>query len=115
MKNIENTVISTTCPALINENYEYHLSGDCRKYCSCMIHNKQCIGIYIEDPEDRSNHFFSRAKCAIDTEEIKKCPLYGSSKAQFIQLVKEKSQKELDEKLKIIGEYHVRDIQENQE
>ena len=30
-------VIGTTCPALYKENYEYHLSGDCKKYLYICI------------------------------------------------------------------------------
>ncbi len=97
-----NPRIGATCPALQNENYEYHLSGDCRKFCTCLLNGEGCKGRTIEDPEDRSSNFFSRGKCNIDLEEINKCPLYGASKETFISLVKDKSQKELDEKLRNI-------------
>lgn len=92
------------CPALTNENYEYHLSGDCNKFCICSLNNLPCKGRIIQDPEDASSNFFSRGKCVIDKDKIKTCPAYGLSKESFILIIKDKAQKELDGKLKNISE-----------
>lgn len=94
--------IGTTCPALINENYEYHLSGDCDEYCRCSINNEPCVGRTINDPDDRSSQFFSRGMCGIDEREIKKCPVYGVSKETFRLILKDRAEKELNDKLKTI-------------
>lgn len=95
--------IGTTCPALTNENYEYHLSGDCDQFCRCMINNRPCIGRDVSDPDDQSSHFFSRATCQISISRIKKCPLYGLPARLFVEIIKEKTQLELEEKLSKIG------------
>ncbi|MFA6090056.1 MAG: hypothetical protein WC755_09445 [Candidatus Woesearchaeota archaeon] len=92
-------VIGATCPALYKENYEYHLSGDSAEYCLCILNDQKCAGRVISDPDDQSSQFFSRGKCSIDMEKIKKCPMYGMSKETFQTILKEKAQKELDEKL----------------
>lgn len=91
--------IEASCPALTNENYEYHLSGDAADYCICSITGNGCFGRVISDPEDRSSQFFSRGKCSIDSEKIKKCPLYGVSKETFVLIIKDRTEKELNEKL----------------
>ncbi len=91
------------CPALKNENYEYMLSGDCMSYCTCMINNQRCIGFKVEDPEDRTSQFFSRGKNVLDKEKIKKCPVYGSSKETVAMIIKERHERELNEKLKQIN------------
>lgn len=54
------------CPGLINENYEYHLSGDCSPFCKCAITGRDCMGKTVQDPEDRSSQFFSRGKVVMD-------------------------------------------------
>ena len=95
--------IGTTCPALTNENYDYHLSGDCRKFCICTLNNQPCTGRRIEDPNNQSSQFFSRGRCMIDDAGLKKCPVYGSSKETFAKIIKDKMQKELEEKLKNIN------------
>jgi len=95
--------IGTTCPVLTNENYEYHLSGDCNPYCICSLNNLPCRGRVIEDPEVQTSRFISRAKCMISESVIKRCPVYGLSKETFALIIKEKMQKELDEKLRNIG------------
>lgn len=38
-------------------------------------------------------------KCAIDDVAIKKCPAYGMSKQTFIEILKEKTEKELQDKI----------------
>ncbi len=91
--------IGTTCPALSKENYEYHLSGDAAEFCICAITGNGCFGRIISDPLDYSSQFFSRGMCNIDFDEIKTCPLYGVSKETFATIVKDRMQKELDEKL----------------
>jgi hypothetical protein len=92
--------IGTTCPALTNENYEYHLSGDAyNKFNKCMLNGRTCVGVRVTDPEDASNRFFSRGKAHIDMDDIKKCPVYGSSKEVIELIVKEKAKKELEDKL----------------
>jgi hypothetical protein len=102
MEDLITPQIGTTCPAMTNENYDYHLSGDCRQFCICSLTNKPCLGIYIADPEDRSTQFFSRGKCLVSQKALKTCPVYGASKETFAQIIKDKSQKELDEKLKAL-------------
>ena len=95
-------VIGTTCPVLTNENYEYHLSGDCEEFCICSLNNKKCTGRVIADTDDQSSQFFSRAKCLISQKGLRKCPVYGSSKETFQSIIKEKSMREMEEKLKNI-------------
>lgn len=95
--------IGTTCPALTNENYSYHLSGDCEVFCICSLNDQPCKGRRIEDPGNQSSRFFSRGKCMISQEGLKSCPVYGSSKETFKQIIKDKMQKELAEKLKNVG------------
>lgn len=92
--------VGTTCPALSEENYETHLSGDCAKYLICSVTGKACLGRVIEDKDDESSRFYSRAKCYIDTDKIKKCPMYGCSVSTFETILKERAQKELEDKLK---------------
>ena len=88
-----------TCPAMSNEDYEYHLSGDCGDYCHCMITGKACLGRTIEDPEDASSRFVSRAKCMIDPDKLNRCPLLGAPKPIFAEVVKAKTEAELANKL----------------
>ena len=102
-ENVITPKIGETCPALTKENYKYHLSGDSAKFCRCMVNDEPCKGRIIDDPDDQSSQFFSRGKCMIDMEKIKKCPLYGSSKETFAAIIKDKAKKELDEKLKQLG------------
>lgn len=92
-------VIGTTCPALTNEDYNYHLSGDAAEFCVCAITGNACFGRTLSDPDDHSSQFFSRGKCDIDFEKIKTCPLYGVSKETFKLVLKERAQQEFDEKL----------------
>ena len=91
--------IGTTCPALTKENYKYHFGGDCDEFCVCAITGNGCFGRTIDDPCDSSSQFFSRAMCNIDMEEIKTCPLYGVSKETFQAVLKDRAQKEFDEKI----------------
>ena len=95
--------IGTTCPALSKENYEYHLSGDAEAFCICSVSGHKCAGRTIEDPLNYSSQFFSRGMCNIDFEKIKRCPLYGVSKETFALIVKDRMEKELNEKLKLIN------------
>jgi len=74
---VENPTVGSTCKALSNENYEYHLSYDTQKFCVCAITKIACKGRVIHDPDDKSSQFFGRSKCAIDTDTIKECPAYG--------------------------------------
>jgi len=103
MEDLTTPQIGTTCPALTNENYEYRLSGDCKPFCICSLNDQPCTGRSIEDPEDRSSNFFSRGKCMISQRGLKRCPVFGASNETFAQIIKDKMQKELDEKLKHIG------------
>ena len=89
----------TTCPALINEDYDYHLSGDAAKFCQCVLNNKRCVGIVVVDPDDQSSQFFSRGKCMLNKKEIKNCPAYGMSSETLKTMLKEKTERELNEKL----------------
>jgi hypothetical protein len=91
--------IGKTCPALTNENYEYHLSGDCRPFCICSLNDQPCKGRVIDDPEDRTSQFFSRAKCMMSKEGLNSCPVYGSSLQVFELIIKEKAEKQLQSKL----------------
>lgn len=88
------------CPAMINEKYEYELSGDAGRNCTCAITDKRCTGVVVADPDDQSSQFFSRGKCMIDDDKLKDCPVYGSSKETFRNLIKDRADKELNEKLK---------------
>jgi hypothetical protein len=99
MVKVKTPVIGTTCPALTNENYKYHLSGDAADYCICAITGRGCFGRVISDPNDQSSRFFSRAKCNIDLEKIKRCPLYGVSKETFQNVLKDRAQQEFNEKV----------------
>lgn len=92
--------IGTTCPALTDENYETHLSGDCGGFLICSVTGKACLGKKIADLEGESSRFFSRAKCYIDTEKIKGCPMHGCSVDIFEAIIKERAEKELNDKLK---------------
>ena len=92
--------IGATCPALTKENYEYHLSGDAADYCRCILNGRACSGRVISDPDEASSRFFSRGKCSISQKGLEKCPLYGGSKEVFIQILKDKSEKDLEGKLK---------------
>jgi len=91
--------IGTTCPALSKENYEYHLSDDAEEFCICSITDNKCFGRTITDPLDYTSQFFSRGMCNIDLDRIKRCPLYGMSKEIFAMIIKEKMEKELNDKL----------------
>lgn len=91
--------IGTTCPALVNEDYTYHLSGDLGEYCLCSITGYPCLGKVIGDPDDRSSHFFGRGRCGIDSNAIKRCPLYGASKETLKVVLTDKAKKEYTEKI----------------
>jgi hypothetical protein len=96
-------VIGTTCPALTNENYKYHLSGDAADYCICAITGNGCFGRVISDPDDQSSQFFSRGKCIIEPERLKRCPLYGVSKETLQAVLKDRAGKEFNEKISQIS------------
>jgi len=90
------------CPALTNENYEYHLSGDCKPYCTCAITGKPCLGRVISDPDDQSSQFFSRAKCSIDPDKAKTCPVYGCSSETLKAILRERLAMENEDRLNAI-------------
>lgn len=92
-------VIGETCPALTNENYGTHLSGDCQQFCKCSITNNACFGRVIADKDDESSQFFSRAKCYISDEGLAKYPLFGASISTFELILKDRAEKELKDKL----------------
>jgi len=54
----------------------------------------------VVDLDDQSSQFFSRGKCQVVEKDLKKCPVYGASKETIALIIKEKAQKELEEKLK---------------
>ncbi len=89
----------TTCPALTNENYDYHLSGDAAAFCTCAITDNPCFGRRISDPDNQSNQFFSRGKCSIDETNIRRCPMYGMSKETFQAVLKDRADREHAEKI----------------
>jgi ATP-dependent RNA circularization protein (DNA/RNA ligase family) len=95
--------MSKICNGLIKEDYEYHLSGDCLGYCHCVVTNKRCVGMTVQDPDDNSSQFFSRGKNVPVESKLKVCPMYGLSVETFQLIVKEKTEKELNEKLNSIG------------
>jgi hypothetical protein len=89
------------CPALKDENYEYHLSGNAyNDYCKCALTGNRCIGFVVEDPDDRSSQFFSRGKNVLDENKIKKCPVYGCSVETFKAIMKDRAEREFNEKMK---------------
>jgi hypothetical protein len=92
--------IGKTCPAMTNEYYDYKLSGDAGKHCTCKLNNIRCIGIVVVDLDDQSSQFFSRGKCQLVESKITDCPVYGASKKTIGRIIKEKAEKELKEKLK---------------
>lgn len=104
MKNLITPQKGATCPALTNENYEYHLSGDAASFCVCTLNDLGCKGRVIEDPDDQSSQFFSRGKCMIDTEKIKTCPMFGCTAETFKNVLKDKMQKEMKDKLSGISD-----------
>ena len=89
-----------SCPGLINENYEYHLSGDCSPFCKCAITGRDCTGKTVQDTEDRSSQFFSRGKVVMEVAEGEKCPLYGASKEIISSVLKDRAERDLKEKLR---------------
>lgn len=103
MKDLTTPKIGTTCPALVNENYQYHLSDDCEPFCVCSLNNQPCKGRRIVDPEDHSSQFFSRAKCMISQRGLESCPVFGVSKETFGHIIKDKMRQELDAKIKNLG------------
>lgn len=93
----------TTCPALINEDYEYKFSDDCRKFCTCAITGSQCIGTVVADSEEASTNMFSRAKCHMSTKKLNQCPMYGLPKDLYIQAVKHRAELKLQDTLNQMG------------
>lgn len=91
------------CNGLINEDYDYKLSGDCLAFCKCVVTNKRCIGMTVQDPDDQSSQFFSRGKNVPVESKLKSCPLFGLSVESFQKIVEEKTEMDLKEKLKLIG------------
>ena len=96
-------IIGTTCPALMNENYDYHLSGDCLQFCRCILNDKRCLGFHVDDPNDQSTQFFSRGVNVFDKEKIKMCPVYGSSKEIITMILRDKNESELKIKINNIS------------
>jgi len=92
--------IGKTCPALTDEYYDYKLSGDAyTEHCRCAINGEKCVGFVIRDVDDQSSQFFSRGKNFLDPKKIKKCPLYGMSKKTFKTIIKERAEREMNEKI----------------
>ncbi len=94
--------IGKTCPAMTNEYYDYKLSDDAGRYCTCMLNEKRCVGISVVDLDDQSSQFFSRGKCQLVREDLKLCPVYGASNETIKTIIKEKLKKDFDEKMKLI-------------
>lgn len=92
----------TVCTALINEDYDYHLSGDTERYCTCAITNERCIGMEIDDPDDQSSQFFSRARNIPSQKKLLRCPAYNCSKEIVELLVKGRMEIEMSKRLENI-------------
>ena len=92
--------MSKVCNGLINEDYKYHLSGDCLEFCLCVVTKKRCMGVVVVDSDDQSSQFFSRGKNVVVEKLLNKCPLYGGSSEVFQTLIKDRMEKELNETLK---------------
>lgn len=99
MSKIKKPVAGTICNGLINEDYEYHLSGDCADFCKCVLTDKHCIGMEVDDPEGLSSQFFSRGRNIPNENRLKGCPTYGLSSDTFVQILKEKTEVALNNKL----------------
>lgn len=99
MSNYVTPVIGQTCPALTKENYECALSGDLGNRYICALTDKPCIAKVYADPDNQSSEFFSRAKVMLDPKRFDDCPCYGISKDTFKTILKERSDKKLQEKL----------------
>lgn len=90
----------TTCPALIDENYSLQLAGDCASSCKCAVTQKRCLGAVVDDGEKyQTSRFFHRGVNRIDTEKIKKCPMYGLSKEALEVVVKDRAMQEANERI----------------
>lgn len=95
-------VPGTICNGLIKEDYDYHLSGDCSDFCHCILTDKYCIGMTVQDPEDQSTDFFSRGRNIPDDNRLKKCPTYGCSPETFKIILNEKKESDLKKKLELL-------------
>lgn len=91
--------MESPCKAMTNVNLEYMLSGDCVNYCTCSITGKRCIGVVIDDPDDASSRFVSRAKNIVENDRMEKCPCYGLSKETLAIVMREK----IELKIKMMG------------
>lgn len=91
--------IGKTCPGLTDEDYDTKLSGDCARFCNCLVTGKACIGRHIEDTEDASNHFFSRARCHMNQDKLEACPMYGMPPEMFIDAIQIKGRIATEKKL----------------
>lgn len=87
----------TTCPALIDESYSMRLFDDNNKFCKCAVTGKRCLGAIII--ENGSSQFFMRGENRIDTNKIKKCPMYGLSKEALEVIVKDRASQEANERI----------------
>lgn len=87
------------CEALINRNSEYHLSGDLGEFFRCAITGKECIGKEINDEDDQSSQFFSRAHAVINMKKIKRCPSFGIDKEMVKTLIMKRKETETSELL----------------
>jgi hypothetical protein len=90
------------CPAIQNYDVDYHLSGDAYSYCTCALTNKHCLGFEVLDPDDQSSQFFSRGKNVFNERKAQNCPVYGASVETIAQLIKERSEKETQNKLDLL-------------
>lgn len=99
-ENLITPEVGSTCPALSNENYEYHLFDDAGEYCICNVTEKPCIGRVVIDIENRSSRFFAKGKCMINVERLNNCPLFGAPKNVVKEVIKARNEKELNKKIK---------------
>jgi len=83
--------VGTTCPGLVNEDYETMFSNDCLKFCLCAVTDRGCHGRFVSDSEDASSQFFSRARCHMNQDGLDSCPMYGMPPAMFVDAIQIKA------------------------
>ncbi|MFA5404979.1 MAG: hypothetical protein WC358_08600 [Ignavibacteria bacterium] len=95
--------VGKTCQGLINEDYDTRLSGDCKSYCICGVTDRACLGRHIEDSEDQSSQFFSRARCHMSKSKLDTCPLYGMPTDMFVSAIQIKARIRMEKQIELLG------------